>query len=138
MFTYTFYHSGRRHTLLPMAETPRQREALEGWRRVTPFLTRFIVHEALRDDPVGFKAFVMRTLCLHTGLDHSSPEHAWEAYLDSETALLDLTLAKRRDGLGPSLRPGAITQLYEARDRQLLEHLHNLSFSGDAGDSHTR
>ncbi|MCA9577438.1 MAG: carboxypeptidase regulatory-like domain-containing protein [Myxococcales bacterium] len=65
-----------------MAETPRQREALEGWRRVTPFLTRFIVHEALRDDPVGFKAFVMRTLCLHTGLDHSSPEHAWEAYLD--------------------------------------------------------
>ena len=63
---------------------------------------------------------------------------AWEAYLDSETALLDLTLAKRRDGLGSSLRPGAITQLYEARDRQLLEHLHNLSFSGDAGGSHTR
>ena len=63
---------------------------------------------------------------------------AWEAYLVSETTLLDLTLAKRRDGLGSSLRPGAITQLYEARDRQLLEHLHNLSFSGDAGGSHTR
>jgi len=63
---------------------------------------------------------------------------AWEAYLGSETALLDLTLARRGDGLGSPLKPGAITQLYEARDRQLREHLHNLSFPGEAGSRSTR
>lgn len=63
---------------------------------------------------------------------------AWAAYLDSEAALLDLTLARRGDGLGSPLRPGAITQLFEARDRQLREHLHNLSFSGNTDARRTR
>ena len=55
---------------------------------------------------------------------------AWKAFFDSEIAMLDLTLAARRDGLGPTLRPGAVTRLYEERERQLREHLHNLSYVG--------
>jgi hypothetical protein len=55
---------------------------------------------------------------------------AWKAFLDSELAMLDLTLKARRDGLGPTLQPGAVTRLYEERERQLREHLHNLSYVG--------
>jgi hypothetical protein len=51
---------------------------------------------------------------------------AWQAFCDSETAMIGLTLDLRGDGLGTALRPGAITRLYEERERQLREHLHNL------------
>lgn len=53
---------------------------------------------------------------------------AWEAFLASETVLLDATLAARRDGLAAHLRPGAVTRLLEQRETQLREHLHNLSY----------
>lgn len=56
-------------------------------------------------------------------------QQAWDAFADSEFAMLDLTLGLRRDGLGPSLKPGAVTQIYESRERQLREHLHNLNLS---------
>jgi len=52
---------------------------------------------------------------------------AWQTFFEHETALLELSLGQRRDGLGPKLRSGAITLLYEQRERQLREHLHNLS-----------
>ena len=52
---------------------------------------------------------------------------AWQTFLQHETALLELTLSRRGDGLGDKLLPGAVTQLYEQRERQLREHLHNLS-----------
>ncbi len=55
---------------------------------------------------------------------------AWKAFFDSEVALLDLGLAKRADDLGPRLRTGAVTRLYEQREQQLREHLHNLSIAG--------
>lgn len=55
---------------------------------------------------------------------------AWQAWFESETRLLELTLAQRRDGLGPRLRSGAVTRLFEDRERQLREHLHNLKFAG--------
>lgn len=54
---------------------------------------------------------------------------AWQAFVDSEIAMLGLSLAGRPDGLGPSLQTGAITLLYEARERQLREHLHNLTLA---------
>jgi hypothetical protein len=52
---------------------------------------------------------------------------AWQAFLDSEIALLDLSLKQRQDGLGTALRPGAVNRLYEQREQQLREHLHNLT-----------
>ncbi|MCB1773194.1 MAG: hypothetical protein KDI88_06220 [Gammaproteobacteria bacterium] len=55
---------------------------------------------------------------------------AWQAWFESETHLLELTLAQRRDGLGPRLQSGAVTRLFEDRERQLREHLHNLKFAG--------
>jgi hypothetical protein len=55
---------------------------------------------------------------------------AWQAWFESETRLLELTLAQRRDGLGPRLQSGAVTRLFEDRERQLREHLHNLKFAG--------
>ena len=33
--------------------------------------------------------------------------------------MLELSLELRKDGLGPKLRPGAVTLLYEQRERQL-------------------
>lgn len=57
---------------------------------------------------------------------------AWRTWFESETELLDLTLAQRTDGLGPKLRSGAVTRLYEERERQLREHLHNLSYASSA------
>lgn len=53
---------------------------------------------------------------------------AWEAYYAQEIALTDLALGKRADGLGPRLRPGAVSRLLEQREQQLREHLHSLSF----------
>jgi hypothetical protein len=55
---------------------------------------------------------------------------AWQLWFQRESELLELTLDQRRDGLGPRLRSGAITQLYEERERQLREHLHNLKYAG--------
>lgn len=60
-------------------------------------------------------------------------EKAWQAFVDSETAMLDVTLALRKDGLAARLRPGAVTRLYEERERQLREHLHNLSYGMPTG-----
>ncbi len=54
-------------------------------------------------------------------------ETAWRAFFDSERAMLELSLAKRTDGLGATLRAGAVNRLYEQRERQLREHLHNLN-----------
>lgn len=55
---------------------------------------------------------------------------AWQTFFDSEVRMLQLTLQNRRDGLGGSLYSGAVTRLYEQRERQLREHLHNLKFVG--------
>ena len=52
--------------------------------------------------------------------------NAWQAFFQQEIALLDLSLGMRGDGLGPSLRTGSITLLFEQREQQLREHLHNL------------
>jgi uncharacterized protein YecT (DUF1311 family) len=52
---------------------------------------------------------------------------AWQAFFDSERAMLELSLATRRDGLGATLGAGAVNRLYEQRERQLREHLHNLN-----------
>ena len=52
---------------------------------------------------------------------------AWRTFVEQEKAMLDLSLGLRADGLGPSLQPGAVTRLYEQREQQLREHLHNLS-----------
>ena len=52
---------------------------------------------------------------------------AWQTFLRHETALQELTLSQRGDGLGDKLLPGALTLLYEQRERQLRGHLHNLS-----------
>lgn len=51
---------------------------------------------------------------------------AWQAFLESEKALLALTFRARRDGLGPQLEIGAVSRLYEDRERQLREHLDSL------------
>lgn len=52
---------------------------------------------------------------------------AWQAFFQQEIAMLDLSLGARGDGLGPSLRTGAISLLFEQREQQLREHLHNLT-----------
>lgn len=57
---------------------------------------------------------------------------AWQAFADSEAAMLELSLGRRSDGLGPALRPAAITLIYEERVRQLREHLHNLTLTAPA------
>lgn len=57
---------------------------------------------------------------------------AWKTFRDSELKMIDLTLQRRSDGLGPSLKPGVVTRIYEQRERQLREHLHNLSFAAGA------
>ena len=55
---------------------------------------------------------------------------AWLGFFDSERAMLELSLARRADGLGATLGVGALNQLYEQRERQLREHLHNLNQAG--------
>jgi hypothetical protein len=55
---------------------------------------------------------------------------AWQGFFDIERAMLQLTLSKRSDGLGATLSVGALNQLYEERERQLREHLHNLNQAG--------
>ena len=52
---------------------------------------------------------------------------AWQEFLRRERAMLDLSLGRRGDGLGPQLKHGIVTRLYEQREQQLREHLHNLS-----------
>ena len=52
---------------------------------------------------------------------------AWKAFVAREKAMIQLSTEQRRDGLGPQLRHGAISQLYEQREHQLREHLHNLT-----------
>lgn len=54
-------------------------------------------------------------------------DKAWRDWVARETALIDLTLGRRTDGLGPALRPGAINTLYEQRVRQLEQHLYSLN-----------
>ena len=55
---------------------------------------------------------------------------AWQRFFDSEQAMLELSLARRADGLGATLSVGALNRLYEQRERQLREHLHNLNQAG--------
>jgi hypothetical protein len=57
---------------------------------------------------------------------------AWQAFFEHEKAMLELSLGQRRDGLGPNLRSGAVTLLFEQREQQLREHLHNLSIAAPA------
>jgi hypothetical protein len=64
----------------------------------------------------------------HAVFDSSAS--AWQAFFEHEQAMLELSLRQRRDGLGPSLQSGAVTLLYEQREQQLREHLHNLSLAG--------
>ncbi len=63
---------------------------------------------------------------------------AWQAFFDSEVALLELSLGLRPDRLGRKLEPGAITRLYEQREQQLREHVHNLSLARPAGSENMR
>lgn len=63
---------------------------------------------------------------------------AWRAFFEHEIEMLNLSLELRKDGLGPKLRPGAVTLLYEQRERQLREHLHNISVGRPAGQGATR
>jgi len=58
--------------------------------------------------------------------------NAWQTFFQQEIALLDLSLGIRGDGLGPSLRTGSITLLFEQREQQLREHLHNLTAAKQA------
>jgi hypothetical protein len=61
-----------------------------------------------------------------------SSASAWQAFFEHEQTMLELSLGQRRDGLGPNLQSGAVTLLYEQREQQLREHLHNLSLAGPA------
>ena len=54
---------------------------------------------------------------------------AWSVFLERESAMLSLSLGQRKDGLASKLEQGGITRLYEQREGQLREHLHNLSVS---------
>ncbi|MCB1800931.1 MAG: hypothetical protein KDI82_04495 [Gammaproteobacteria bacterium] len=51
---------------------------------------------------------------------------SWQAFFDSELALLEVSLQRRNDGMGAALKPGAVTRLLEERERQLREHLQNI------------
>ena len=61
-----------------------------------------------------------------------SSASAWQAFFEHEKTMLELSLGQRKDGLGPKLQLGAITLLYEQREQQLREHLHNLSLAAPA------
>lgn len=63
---------------------------------------------------------------------------AWQAFLDSEVAMLGLSLSQRSDGVAPGLRASALTLMYEVRERQLREHLHNLSAVAPASPGGSR
>jgi len=54
---------------------------------------------------------------------------AWQTFVGREQGMLELSLGRRGDGLGPTLLPGAVSELYETRERQLREHLHNLNLA---------
>jgi hypothetical protein len=54
---------------------------------------------------------------------------AWQQWLASEKAMLDITLLGRSDGLGASLYAGELTRIYEERVRQLRDHLHSLKLA---------
>ena len=62
---------------------------------------------------------------------------AWQTFMERERKMIELSTRHRRDGLGPQLRSGAISQLYEQRERQLREHLHNLT-TGTYNDTSER
>ncbi len=51
---------------------------------------------------------------------------AWRRFVEHEIAMITLSTRSRADGLGTRLRSGAISRLYEQREHQLREHLHNL------------
>ncbi len=55
---------------------------------------------------------------------------AWQTFFEHENHMLSISFQRRADGLGPMLRPGAVTRLLEQREQQLREHLHNLSLVG--------
>ena len=84
----------------------------------------------LRDRIERWSTAIRRKLDARQRAAFDRNTRAWKAFFDSEVAMLDLTLKTRRDGMGPTLHPGAVTRLYEERERQLREHLHNLSFVG--------
>ncbi len=57
---------------------------------------------------------------------------AWKAFVVQEKAMIQLSTQQRHDGLDPQFRNGAISQLYEQRERQLREHLHNLTVGSES------
>jgi hypothetical protein len=80
--TYTFRYAGRRHVLMTTWEANQRRSSMEGWVKVSPFMTRIIVSEALREDPERFKSYVLDSQLIGAGLDFSHSTAAWEAYLE--------------------------------------------------------
>jgi len=87
---------------------------------------------ALKERIAGLSAAIRTRLDPHQRLVFQRSSEAWQVFVDSESAMLALTLGQRRDGLGPGLQPAALTLLYEERERQLKAHLHNLSIARPA------
>ena len=82
---------------------------------------------SLQEDITRLSAAIRTQLNPSDRLIFDQSAAAWQAFLQQETTMLELTLSRRADGLGARLLPGAVTLLYEQRERQLREHLHNLS-----------
>lgn len=85
--------------------------------------------QALEERIASLSAAVLARLDPHQRPVFERSSQAWRAFIDSEAAMLELSFGQRRDGLGPGLRPGALTLLYEERERQLRTHLHNLGIT---------
>jgi hypothetical protein len=82
---------------------------------------------SLREDIKRLSAAILAKLNPSQRMVFDQSAAAWQTFLQHETAMQELTLSQRGDGLGDRLLPGAVTLLYEQRERQLREHLHNLS-----------
>ena len=82
---------------------------------------------SLREDIKRLSAAIRAKLNPSQRMVFDKSTAAWQTFVHHETAMQELTLSQRADGLGDKLLPGAVTLLYEQRERQLREHLHNLS-----------
>lgn len=87
---------------------------------------------ALKENIEGLSAAIRTHLNQAQRAVFDRSASAWQAFFEHEQAMLELSLGQRRDGLGPKLQSGAITLLYEQREQQLREHLHNLSLAAPA------
>ena len=82
---------------------------------------------SLREDIRRLSAAIRAKLNPSQRMVFDQSTAAWQTFVQHETMMQELTHAQREDGLGDKLLPGAVTLLYEQRERQLREHLHNLS-----------